>query len=196
MLQYFSLFSVYPLAIFHLSCSAFGDLPGVRIVETSHVSVSSLLADQFCGAGTKLIYYLNPGELLSRPIVYKDTHSPRGDLLVVYSDQQQETAAVLGFSSPSFGGDIVLPATINAQLRTLVLAGHGSKEDQGDVNDAQYAEQLLANTASDVSVPQVRKLDYILALSGGFSLLDCQQTLLVNRGVCGDAFTTTCLILL
>lgn len=53
------------------------------MVEVSDVGASALLADKHCGEDVKLIYYLNPGELLSREINFKDTHSPKGDLLVV-----------------------------------------------------------------------------------------------------------------
>lgn len=55
----------------------------MTVVQVSDVGASALLADKHCGEGVKLIYYLSPGELLSREINFKDTHSPRGDLLVV-----------------------------------------------------------------------------------------------------------------
>lgn len=60
-----------------------GGLPRVSVVQVSDVGASALLADKHCGEDVKLIYYLNGGELLSREINFKDTHSPRGDLLVV-----------------------------------------------------------------------------------------------------------------
>lgn len=46
----------------------------------------------------------------------------------VYNDNVQSTAAVLGFSSPTFGPDIMLPPSINAQLRQVVMKAHGSKK--------------------------------------------------------------------
>ena len=127
----------------------------VRIVQSAHVTTAALLADKYCGAGTKLIYYLNAGELLSREINFKDTHSPRGDLLVVYGNEIQPTAAILGFSSPTFGPDIMLPAEINGQLRQIIVAGHGSKEAKTyDSSDVAYPVNLLSRI-SNSSVPQV-----------------------------------------
>ena len=135
---------------------AFGDLPGVRIVQSSHVGASSLVADKHCGEGTKLIHYMHPGELLSREITFKDTHSPRGELLVVHNDEVQATAPVLGFNSPMFGPDIVLPAKINERLREMVVKGHSSEEQRAaqEGND-EYAVVLL-NKFPGISVPQVR----------------------------------------
>ncbi|CAM9733800.1 unnamed protein product, partial [Laminaria digitata] len=111
-----------------------GSLPGVTVSEAeSPISLSPLMADRHCGDGTRLILYLNTGEMLSRTITSKDTHSVRGDLLVAYTDVERvgqasidrtlATMSVLGFSSPSFsfGMDIVLPAEINQQLRDFVL---------------------------------------------------------------------------
>lgn len=45
----------------------------------------------------------------------------------MYNDKVQPTAAVLGFSSPTFGPDIMLPPSINVQLRQVVMKAHGSK---------------------------------------------------------------------
>lgn len=142
----------------------------MKIVTSDAVSISSLLADKYCDAeATQFIYYLNAGELLSRTIHYKDTHSPRGDLLVVYTEQEhlqeagsatngEATAAVLGFTPPSFtrGADIVLPSIVNQQLRDVLIRSHGSKEDQGEAGDDDYAARLLSGF-SDVSVQQVSK---------------------------------------
>lgn len=64
-----------------------GHIPGVRVSEAvSPITLSPVLADRHCGEGTKLILYMNPGELLSRTFTSKDTHSARGELLVVYAD--------------------------------------------------------------------------------------------------------------
>lgn len=87
---------------------ALGELLRVSVVEVSDVGASALLADKYCNANdvyaiddeddggadkrghrkdpdnrVKLIYYMTAGELLSREINFKDTHSPKGDLLVV-----------------------------------------------------------------------------------------------------------------
>ncbi|CAN0480137.1 unnamed protein product, partial [Ectocarpus sp. 12 AP-2014] len=59
-----------------------GGLPGVTISSTQSPATAALFADRFCGAGTALILYVEPGSVLSRPFASKDTHSPRGDLLV------------------------------------------------------------------------------------------------------------------
>lgn len=71
----------------------------MSVVEVSDVGAAALFADKYCnqndvysigdsGDGdsenrVKLIYYMNVGEVLSREINFKDTHSPKGDLLVV-----------------------------------------------------------------------------------------------------------------
>ena len=127
-------------------CRTVGGMPGVSVSEAeSPISMSPLMADRHCGEGTRLIYYLNTGEMLSRTITSKDTHSVRGDLLVAYTDvdrvgqasvdRTRATMSVLGFSSPSFsfGMDIMLPAEINQQLRDLVVTSdadaRGGKEE-------------------------------------------------------------------
>lgn len=73
---------------------------------------ASVLADVFCGEGTELIYYLGPGEVISRAFTRKDTHSTRGELLVPFTEPErldefhlkrtQATTSVLGFHAPSF----------------------------------------------------------------------------------------------
>ena len=64
-----------------------GSLPGVRVSEAiSPITLAPLLADRHCGEGTELIFYMNPGELLSRKFTSKDTHSAAGDLLVMYAE--------------------------------------------------------------------------------------------------------------
>lgn len=52
----------------------------------SPMNLAPLLADRYCGEGTELILYMNPGELLSRKFTSKDTHSAAGDLLVMYAE--------------------------------------------------------------------------------------------------------------
>lgn len=59
----------------------------------------------------------------------------------MYSDKVQSTAGVLGFSSPTFGPDIMLPPSINAQLRQAVMKAHGSKKRRAtDAEDDSNAE--------------------------------------------------------
>lgn len=83
--------------------STVGLYPGVAVSSTPDTRVSALFADQRCGEGTKLILYMQAGSVLSRSFTSKDTHTPRGELLVVYGDARQsymdseiarETAAV------------------------------------------------------------------------------------------------------
>lgn len=55
------------------------------------IDLAALFADRHCGEGTKLILYMNPGELFSRTFTSKDTHSTAGDLLVVYAEVRRST---------------------------------------------------------------------------------------------------------
>lgn len=131
------------------------------------MSLSPLLADRHCGEGTRLIYYMGPGEMLSRTFTSKDTHSVRGELLVVYAevsrvgkasqDRTLATAALLGFSSPSFsfGMDIVLPAETNQQLRDVLL----SETDQGAGKHARDEDAQALRTLGGfrgIFIPEVR----------------------------------------
>lgn len=86
---------------------------GVRVSSTPNAHLSSLFADQHCGEGTKLILYMQAGSVLSRGFTSKDTHTPRGELLVVYGDARKsyldaeiarETAVVRAIASlrPAF----------------------------------------------------------------------------------------------
>lgn len=105
----------------------------MSVVNCTHPAYSALTADKSCGEDTALIYYLNPGELVTRTFTAKDTHSPRGDLLIKYADVDvvgQENARramastiIFGFHSPSFtyGSDLILPAKTNGQLRDMLL---------------------------------------------------------------------------
>lgn len=73
-----------------------GNLPGVVVSEAiSPITLAPLLADRHCGKGTKLVFYMNPGELLSRKFTSKDTHSTAGDLLVVYAEVRYAWCSVL-----------------------------------------------------------------------------------------------------
>ncbi|CAM9423519.1 unnamed protein product, partial [Hapterophycus canaliculatus] len=117
---------------YHVFNRTIGHLPGVSIANTSVAEHAALHADEVCGEGTRLIYYMSPGVILSREFTSKDTHTPRGELVVAFHDadlvgpenakRAKGTAVVLGFASPSFtyGSDLILPAAINGQLRTLL----------------------------------------------------------------------------
>lgn len=157
--------------------SAVGIYPGVSVYYTPVARTSSLFADKFCGPGTSLIFYIQPGSVLSRPFTAKDTHSPRGELLVVYSDARgsvrdfdlaRHTSAVLGFNAPSFtyGTDLILPVRANADLREELLLGVDVAEGEEDMEALRVIE-----TFDDISVPQVRVLflTYTLCGNGVFS---------------------------
>lgn len=147
-----------------------GYLPGVRVTPsikpTQH---SALLADRHCGKGTRLIYYMNPGELLSRPFTPKDTHSVKGDLLIVYAEVDRvgaysvertlATTSVLGFSSPSFsfGMDIILPAEINQELRDVLLSdpkagtSRGKPDSNPEVRAVRAMDEFKGTFIPEVS---------------------------------------------
>lgn len=141
----------------------------MRVSESLLGGVSSLLADEYCGNGTMLIHYPNVGQIYSRTITSKDTHSPRGDLLVIFTDPSdlseqnadiaQSTLSLLGFMAPSFvyGADLILPASLNADLieflRKEYLAQGGEAKEKGDVGQASAV--ALLGQYSAVSVPEV-----------------------------------------
>lgn len=93
-----------------------------------------------CGENTKLIFYMSPGQTITRTFTAKDTHSPLKELLVTYAEvarvgaenryRAEATTAVLGFEAPSFtyGTDLILPADTNEQLRALMRASVGDDE--------------------------------------------------------------------
>ncbi|CAM9442866.1 unnamed protein product [Ectocarpus sp. 4 AP-2014] len=119
---------------FHAYHRALGQLPGVKIGNSSNVEYGALNADRICGNGTRMIYYMDAGEVLSRTFTKKDTHTIQGDLIVSYTGaddlplgttrRAMGSTAILGFTSPSFvhGNDLILPKEINAQLRALLNA--------------------------------------------------------------------------
>ncbi|CAN0197979.1 unnamed protein product, partial [Ectocarpus fasciculatus] len=128
-----------------------GGLPGVSVSNSTSVEYSALQADQFCGNGTRLIYYMEVGQILSRSILRKDTHTARGNLIVAAEEVHEvhvENAAramgsviVLGFAAPTFtyGSDLILPAEINGQLRTVLVANErrGKQKDAALDTDAE-----------------------------------------------------------
>ncbi|CAN0091222.1 unnamed protein product [Scytosiphon promiscuus] len=141
---------------------AFEGLPGVSVSSTQSTITASLYADEYCStADTALIYYVKPGSVVSRTFTAKDTHSPQGDLLVVYGkDVHLDTDhasgewahTVLGFEAPSFtsGTDLILPVGANADLRAAFMSGDNVEsaldtlDDLAALGNASTVPQLLA----------------------------------------------------
>ncbi|CAB1118503.1 unnamed protein product [Ectocarpus sp. CCAP 1310/34] len=117
----------------------FGHLQHVSIGNSSSVEYGSLMADQLCGNGTRLIYYMEVGQVLSRTFTLKGTHTARQELIVSFADARDVhpenvrramgSTVLLGFPAPTFthGSDLILPAETNGQLRALL----GTKTRQG-----------------------------------------------------------------
>lgn len=134
----------------------------MTVSRTSDVLTASLFADEYCGAGTRLIFYVRAGSVVSREFTAKDTHSPHGDLLVVYSKDRtirderfaEKTTVLLGFEAPSFthGTDLILPFRANADLRSSLAAG--SKKSDGQ--QALVPDKVLSKLKNRSDVPQVR----------------------------------------
>lgn len=130
--------------------------------DTPDADLASLYADKFCGPGTSLIYYAEADSVISRTFTSKDTHSPNGDLLVVYSEPRSRRAhelssltnAVLGFKSPSFtqGADLILPVGANAALREKVLSTLGGSDEMGE---AAVALREMGDVDDIDAIPQV-----------------------------------------
>ncbi|CAB1103554.1 unnamed protein product [Ectocarpus sp. CCAP 1310/34] len=137
---------------------AVGGLPGVSVSSTQSVFTASFFADEYCGvANTTLIFYLKTGSVVSRSFTSKDTHSPQGDLLVVFGkghhgDVADRTTDVLGFEAPPFttGTDVILPVGANAELRAALASEKtvddavGAIEDVFDLGDTAAVPQMLA----------------------------------------------------
>ena len=136
----------------------------MNIVNSSHVQHAALIADKACGAGTRLILYMDIGEILSRSFTAKDTHTPQGDLFVAFTNAEGSqaecsrrataTGILLGFSSPCFtsGTDLILPVEINEQLRDILRSSqvlqHARAPQIGGEDDAdEQLTGILASTA-------------------------------------------------
>eukprot|EP00903_Cladosiphon_okamuranus_P008109 g7816.t1 len=149
-----------------------GGLPGVTISGTSDLITASLFADEYCGADTSLILYLKAGSMVTRSFTEKDTHSPEGDVLVVYSgvragfqgdELARKTELVLGSEVPSFtkGTDLLLPVGANQDLRELVLRSEAESDPQlveamhnmTDLNDVFAVPQVMAALAYSRKTP-------------------------------------------
>lgn len=143
-----------------------GFYPGVSVVNSTAGGHAALMADTLCGVGTKLIFYMDPGEILSRTFTSKDTHGTNGDLLVPFTEPERvgagnqqrvrATTAVLGFGSPSFtyGTDLMLPVEVNGQLRSLLLSGHRPSTPSIQTDEAEVALGIIASFEG-VFVPEV-----------------------------------------
>lgn len=139
----------------------------MSVSATTNALTSSLHADDHCGAGTRAILYLEPASVISRPFTSKDTHSPHGDLLVVYSEPRSshhayklssQTAATLGFQAPSFahGTDLMLPVGANGDLRDVLASNLNGDEDyQGNEGVLLSAVDGLRGSSDISIVPQV-----------------------------------------
>ncbi|CAM9997646.1 unnamed protein product, partial [Ectocarpus sp. 8 AP-2014] len=113
---------------------AFAHLPGVTIGLSKSVSHGALIADEVCGKGTRLIYYIEAGQVVSRTFTEKDTHTVLGDLIVslanadevppLYARRALGSTVLLGVTTPTFthGSDLILPVETNAQLRAVLGA--------------------------------------------------------------------------
>lgn len=139
-------------------------MPQVQVVNSSHIDLSAMFADRACGNGTKLIYYLSPGQILSRPFSPKDTHNPKGELIVAHEEldfvsgdnvvRSMAATAVLGFHSPSFTYDaeVVLPADTNEKfrkmLRSSASATRGDSQPGPDIEiDVLHKHLQAVNTS-------------------------------------------------
>lgn len=132
-------------------------------MNSSRVQFAAVEADKLCPSETRFILYMAPGEVLSRSFTSKDTHSPKGDLVVMYTDSSEvseaiaqrslASASILGFHPPSFaaGNDLILPVEANKQLRKKLLAGRQSqnveiavtKEGASDLQTIQTILELI-----------------------------------------------------
>ena len=142
---------------------ALGSYPGVNVLGTSNPYTASLFADRFCGSDSSIIFYVEPGSIVSRSFTSKDTHSPRGDLLVVYGGARstrrdaklgRQTATLLGFKAPSFtlGTDLFLPIGANADLRKALSPKFSLSND----SDEAALSAVEALELTDFSaIPQV-----------------------------------------
>ena len=136
----------------------------MTVSSTANAMTASLYADEYCGVeDTSVIMYVNRGSVFSRYFTSKDTHSPRGDLLVVYgsarasyrdSQLAKHTAFLLGSDAPvsppsfTYGTDLMLPVGANKDLRELLMSG--------DAEEMEEAMAALVDLDDLTAVPQVR----------------------------------------
>lgn len=158
-----------PVAGLRCLLSALGRYPDVKITGASNPYAEGLFADKHCGAGTEFIFYIEPGSIVSRSFTSKDTHSPRGDLLVAYSDARsshrhtkltRDTAALLGFKAPSFTfeTDLFLPFRANADLRKALSNYPDNNLADADEDEAALQAVKTLELMDYFTIPQVRLL--------------------------------------
>ncbi|CAM9769234.1 unnamed protein product [Ectocarpus sp. 6 AP-2014] len=160
---------------FHVYNRTVGQRTGVHVWNSSYVDFAALQADRACGNGTKLIYYMSPGQVLSREFTSKDTHSARGDLLVSYTEVDKlETSnalratistLILGFNAPSFtyGTDLILPADTNAELRKVLLSASSPLADGAVRSPLPLKNQEAPPTEDNEEKEQTLLRDYVVA---------------------------------
>lgn len=164
----------------------------MTISPSEHVQYSALLADRHCGDESELIFYLEPGNLLSRAFTSRDTHTLGGDLLVMYTEARRASpgesrfakasGAVLDLGGgPSFtsGTDVVLPVSANTDLRATLTDEESSYNGGGEespCDDAALIERL--SRFPDVYVPQVCAIRSVFAA--------CAFIVIVVSGLAGS----------
>lgn len=142
------------------TCRTLGQHTSVTIFNASHVQHAALNADKACGAGTRLIYYMDVGEVLSRFFTAKDTHTARGDLVVSFTDAESHaectrramaTGILLGFSSPcfTFGSDLILPAETNELLRETLRSNQALQLARVQQNGRKAEQHRQENDVDD-----------------------------------------------
>ncbi|CAN0285107.1 unnamed protein product [Ectocarpus sp. 6 AP-2014] len=157
---------------------AFAHLPGVAIGLSKSVSHGALIADEVCGKGTRLIYYIEAGQVVSRTFTEKDTHTVLGNLIVshanadevppVYARRALGSTVLLGVTTPTFthGSDLILPAETNAQLRAVLganqrLVAQTNAEDGDTGRQTERVYEYLADVAkthrgsASIYIPEV-----------------------------------------
>lgn len=183
--------------VYLLNIRTFGHLPNVTVGTSTNVEHGPLVADYICGEGTRLIYYMDAGEMLSRTFTKKDTHTVTGDLIVslVNTDEVPQSVAargmgssvLLGVTTPTFtyGSDLILPAETNAQLRA-VLEGNQklvtrTDAKHGHSDRVQRIYEYLAGVASThkdsatISIPEVGAIGIWCTPCNGLSMVYAQQ---------------------
>lgn len=144
----------------------------MSVVNASRVEFAALDADLACGVESRLIYYMSPGQVLSRMFTRKDTHTPLGQLLVGHVDVERvgeynarrsmAATCLLGYKAPSFtyGADLILPAATNADLRNLLLRRTTGMTDPRDPGED--------DAANDVNVDFSNVLNLMGATAGQY----------------------------
>lgn len=163
----------------------------VSDINTTRAAFASLAADKACGTQARLIYYMDPGEVLSRPFTARDTYSRKGELLVRLTDaklagrefsrRSMGTNTLLGFYGLSFtyGSELILPAHRNVHLRAILWAAMAKSESNGNVEHAEdnigthifkeYLDSLWRNHSDKASIG-IHPITFISSMNGEFVL--------------------------